>query len=71
MIGLVLDAAGQHALPDDLDRVVLHREAPRDDVHPALGVEVDAGDGQAPLDSVLLLLVRAGSPSFLIGTTVT
>ena len=56
-IGLVLQAAAQVAGADHLDRIAVRGIALRDDVHPALGVEVQAGDRQASLGAVLLVLV--------------
>ena len=53
----MLAAAGHQAGADDLDRVAVLVEALGHHVLPALGVDVDAGDGQAALRAVLLLLV--------------
>jgi hypothetical protein len=58
VVGLVLHAAGHQPGADHLDRVAVPVESLRHDVHPALGVEVEAGDGQAALRAVLLLVVR-------------
>src|ERR1700761_4696802 len=57
VVGLVLQAAGEDLRPDDLDRVTAVGEAPGYRVEPPLHVVVDAGEGQAPLLIVLLLLV--------------
>jgi peptide deformylase len=53
----MLQAAGEDLRPDDLDRVTSVGEAPGHRVQPPLHVEVDTGEGQAPLLAVLLLLV--------------
>ncbi|GAA3439066.1 hypothetical protein GCM10018954_086860 [Kutzneria kofuensis] len=57
VVGLVLEAAGQLAGADDLQRVAVHGVALGDDVETALGVEVEAGMDRQPSGPSCLLLV--------------
>ncbi len=56
MVGLMLDAARHHLAALDGDRLAVHVHALGDDVQVSLAVEVEAGNGQAPLLAVLLLV---------------
>src|SRR6185437_2025423 len=57
VIRLVLQAAGEDLRPDDLDGIATVGEPTGDRVQPSLHVVVDAGEGQASLLTLLLLLV--------------
>ena len=56
MVGLVLDAPGQQLGALDHDRLAVHVRALGDDAQGPLGVEGQAGEGQAALLAVLLLV---------------
>ena len=53
----MLQVAGEHLRPHDLERVTAVGEAPGHRVQPPFHVVVDAGEGEAPLLVVLLLVV--------------